>query len=390
MEQKKLTDSCFQEKPIRVLQVTGRMNRGGAETMLMNIYRNIDRSKVQFDFVSFSGEGHYDSEIHRFGGNVFYVDLPKGLGPLGILINLVKLMKEKGPYDIVHAHTLHNIGIVLLAARIVGIKVRIAHSHSTQDAPYESLVRKLYHRLMGLLIKINATCYLACGKEAGKYLFGKAFSNKGIVLPNAVEIEKFIDVPEEEIKKIKYELKIEENMLTICHIARMSEVKNHIYSLKIAKELARRNYNFRMFFIGDGVLREKLEKEVKENNLENRVIFLGVRDDIPKLLKACDVFLMPSLFEGLPVALIEAQAAGIHCVVSNTITSEADMGIGLVNYVDLKDPIETWVDAICRAKNAKRPKKELIHNSLTQKGYNVKTSVENIVHIYVNNIRSSN
>ncbi|WP_423408382.1 glycosyltransferase family 1 protein [Heyndrickxia sp. MSNUG] len=345
MKQKNsIKKSDFQKK---VLHVTGGMNRGGAETMIMNIYRNIDHDKVQFDFISItnSNKCDFDEDIQKLGGGIYYLKPFNPIFPWKFINNLVRIIKNNGPYQAIHAHTLFNIGWVVKAAKIAGIEIRIAHAHSTRDTLKDSRTRRLYQDLMKSLILRNSTSLVACGLEAGQYLFGENFSKKGIVIPNAVNLEDYLSISTSEIDSLKNDLDIGNETLIIGQVGNLKEVKNHHFSLLIARELADLEIDFKIFFVGDGELKEKLASEVKEKGLSQYVEFLGMRSDIPKLLNVFDLFIMPSLYEGLPLALIEAQAAGRSCIVSKQITKEADLGIGIVKFLDLNDP-EQWVREI--------------------------------------------
>ncbi|MDQ8738351.1 glycosyltransferase family 1 protein [Paenibacillus sp. LHD-38] len=327
------------------------MNRGGAETMIMNIYRNINYMSFNFDFITFTDkESDYDKEILKLGGRIFYVKPFSLLNPLRFIEDLRQVIQKNGPFHAVHAHTLFNIGLIALAARKEKIKLRIAHAHSTRDTLNDNIVRKMYQRIMKHLIIRNANSLIACGKEAGVFLFGKEFERKGMIVPNAVDLDKYLTVSSDDITNLKKKLEIGENIFIIGQVGTLNEIKNYHYSISIAQRLKNIGFEFCMIFVGDGDLRKNLELEVEEKGLSSYVRFVGLRNDVPLFLNIFDLFIMPSLYEGLPLALIEAQATGIPCIVSSKVTSEADIGLGLVEFVNIDQNHEEWVERILAKK----------------------------------------
>ncbi|WP_078430860.1 glycosyltransferase family 1 protein [Alkalihalobacterium alkalinitrilicum] len=330
-------------KPIRILQVVTIMNRGGLETMLMNYYRKIDRSKIQFDFIVHRTEkGHYDDEIVALGGKVFR--MPK-IRPGNYNLYFKQLDQFFGAhpeYQVVHSHINENSSFVLRAAKKAGVPCRIAHSHLSDLGLDLKLPFRVYARLA---MKDNANHYFACSKQAGEWLFGKKItkSQQVKVLNNAVNVEEF-QFNENIRKKVREELNAE-NKLVIGHIGRFNKQKNHEYLIDIFKAVQDKQPDSVLVLVGDGHLRQQIEKKVNDLKLYSHVHFLGVREDIANLMQGFDLFLFPSLFEGLPVVLVEAQAAGLNCVVSNTITNEADL-TGRVEFLPLEEPPQQWANKI--------------------------------------------
>jgi glycosyltransferase EpsF len=370
--------------PKRVLHVTGGMNRGGAETMIMNIYRSIDRDKVQFDFISITNieECDFDEEIQKLGGKIYYLKPFNRIFPGKFIKDLIRLIRNNGPYQAIHAHTLFNIGWIVKAAKIADIDIRIAHAHSTRDTLKDSVTRRLYQHFMRSFISRNSTSLVACGAEAGQYLFGEIFFKKGIVIPNAVNLEDYLSISTNELDSLKNDLNIGNETLVIGQVGNLKEVKNHHFSLLVARELVHLGIDFKMLFVGDGELKEKLASEVEEKGLSSYVEFLGMRSDIPKLLNIFDLFIMPSLYEGLPLALIEAQAAGVPSIVSNQITKEADLGIGIVKFLDLHDH-KKWVSEIL-INNRKEQRVDItnIKQAFKVHKYDVKSNSDIYVDLY--------
>lgn len=364
-------------KKIRVLHVVGSMNRAGTETMLMNIYRNIDREKVQFDFISYSkDEAHYDKEIKSLGGNVIKLSSTTSVK------ELVNAIKENGPYDVVHAHTLFNSGIAMLAAKKCGIKIRISHAHTTLDNS-SSIARKMYINGMRFLINKHSTKTLACSKEAGKYLFGEKEINKDKYqyFPNLIDYEVLLEKPIKEVELFKNDEGLNKGIV-IGHIGTFKESKNHKLLLEICKHMNEQNIDTKLLLVGDGGLRSELENLAKQYKITDKVKFVGVREDINVMLHSMNVFVFPSIFEGLGLVLLEAQAAGLPCIVSEAIQPEADLGINLVNKLKLSDGVKVWSDEIIKLANKRENNIEAIKNIFEDKGYSKSKCIEKLMKIY--------
>ena len=276
----------------RVLQIIGGMNRAGAETMLMNIYRTIDHSQVQFDFVIYRKERQdYEDEIEALGGRVLRISAKN---PVRMTYEIRKILKSEGPYIAIHSHTLLNNAFAMLAALGLNV-VRISHSHNTQSVVNESIIYRVYESITKLLIRIFSQKWLACGELAGYYLFGKAFVKRGKIINNSVDSKRFAEVNFDAVSAIREQYGLKEK-LVIGNIGRLELVKNHAWQIEIAKVLKAQNVDFKMLFIGRGSLDNELCETIKKNGLQEQVLLLGVRSDIPELLHAMDVFLMPSYF----------------------------------------------------------------------------------------------
>ena len=365
------------EKKIRVLHVVGAMNRAGTETMLMNIYRNIDREKIQFDFISYSNEeAHYDNEIRILGGKVIKLTSTTSVK------EITKAIKEHGPYDVVHAHTLFNSGIAMLAAKKCGIKTRIAHAHTTLDNS-SSIVRKIYINSMRFLINKYSTQTLACSKEAGKYLFGEnqISKSKYSYLPNLINYEELLYKPEKEVDKFKKKYNLE-NGIVIGHIGTLKESKNHKFLLEIAKYMTEQNINVKLLLVGEGSLRKELEELTNKYNLSDRVHLLGIREDINVMLHSMDVFVFPSIFEGLGLVLLEAQATGLPCIVSEAIQPEADLGLDLFSKLNLDSGVDVWSKEIINVACNKENNLDKINEAFENAGYSTSKCIKRLNKIY--------
>lgn len=366
------------KEPKRILQVVGAMNRGGTETMLMNIYRNINHQSIQFDFISYSdNRADYDNEIEKLGGKIIRLQKTESI------IELYRAIKENGPYVAVHSHTLFHCGIGNVAAQLAGVKIRVAHSHTTMDN-HIGLFRKMYIVFMRALIKKTSTNLLACSQGAAIYLFGKKGleSKKYSYFPNAIDYSPYLNDYHKEVNRFKLEEGLG-NSTVIGHVGRFIEAKNHTFLLQILKCLVTKVPNVKLLLVGDGDLRMEIENIVKNEGLYEYVRFLGLRKDIPMLLQCMDVFVFPSRYEGLGLVLLEAQASGIPCIVSEAIQPEANLQLGLMTTKSLSDGPEEWAEHLLLQSVSKQSisKTQIIH-SFEQNGYSITLAITKLFELY--------
>ena len=339
-------------EPIRVLQVVTHMNRGGLETMIMNYYRHIDRSKIQFDFLTHRDEKKdYDDEIIRLGGKIYHVPPLNPFDRNGYIKELNKFFLTHKEYKIVHSHLDCMSTYPLKAAKRFGVPIRIAHSHNTNQEKNLKYFIKLYSKQM--LYKY-ATDLFACGEDAGKWMFG---NRKFVVLKNAIDAKQYLYSPERS-REMKRKLHVE-NKFVLGHIGRFNQQKNHDFLVEVFYELHKKNDNSILLLVGRGELEEKIKIKVHKLGLDSDVIFLGVRNDIPDILQAIDVLAFPSIYEGLPVALVEAQASGLPCIVSDSITREIAITEG-IKYLSLNEKKEKWAEIILSQNLKRKNEYELI------------------------------
>lgn len=355
--------------PLRILHAVVNMNRGGAETLIMNLYRNIDRSKVQFDFLTCK-EGVFDSEILSMGGKIHRIPYVTDVGHAGYVRELNLFFQRNTNYKIVHSHMDKMSGLILRAAEKVKIPVRIAHSHSTKSEG--GLPSKIYKWYVGNYIKHYANHQYACSNAAGNWLFTDKFKEI-FVLKNGIDLEKF-QFSSDVRNQIRNELQLDEASVVLGHVGRFSFPKNHLFLLEVFDDLIKFLPNSKLVLVGEGTLKPKIEEKIRNLQLEENVILLGVRDDVHLILQALDLFVFPSLFEGLPVTLIEAQGAGLPCVISDSITEEVDMGIGLIQYLSL-DNKKIWIESILNVVNRKSSR-IITENTFNQRGYNIRKTAE--------------
>ncbi|WKY46936.1 glycosyltransferase family 1 protein [Eubacteriaceae bacterium ES3] len=353
------------KEPVRILHVFGKLNRGGAETMIMNLYREIDRSKIQFDFVIHTEEEcDYNLEIESLGGIIHHVPQYTGKNHFKYKKAWRDFFIEHSSYKIIHSHVRSTASIYLAMARKRGIYT-IAHSHNTSSGSGVSSIAK---NILQYRLRYIADDLFACSKDAGEWLFGNKCHFH--ILKNAIDTDKFRF--NEEIRQTKRaELNVTDR-LVIGHVGRFDPQKNHTFLIDIFKVINLKWENATLVLIGDGGLKNSIEKKVNDLGLEKTVIFTGVRSDVPELLQAVDVFLFPSLFEGLPLTLVEAQAAGLPCVISDTITREIVMKDELITFVLLEDEPETWADEVLKNRAVRLNAQDEIKNN----GYDIHSSVE--------------
>lgn len=349
------------KKPVRVLQVVPNMDAGGIETFIMNIYRNIDRSKVQFDFlVHYKKPGFYDKEIQKLGGRIYRLSVREDNNVLKYLKDLDTFFKKHSEYNVVHGHMVSTAVFYMYYAKKYGVKLRIVHSHNTSTT---SGLKGITKAQLAKLSTIFANKYFACGVAAGNYLYG---NRKFTVINNGIDLNKFkFNANVRNSYRKKWGLN---NKLVIGHIGRFNLQKNHVFLIKIFYKIHKMNPNSVLLLAGKGELESSIKKEVKKYNLENSVKFLGVRDDTPVLYQVMDVFLLPSLFEGVPVVAMEAQAAGVPVLASSSITKEIKL-TPIVKFLNLKDSSIKWAE---EAINLSRLKRMDYTEELARKGYDVK------------------
>ena len=383
----------FTEKnKMRILHVVGGMNRGGIETWLMHVLRHIERERFHIDFLVHTAEDcAYDDEIRTLGSNIIPCVNPSQ--PWSYARNFKDILQKYGPYDIVHSHVHHFSGYVLRLAQEASIPVRIAHSH-IDSSPLEANAlwhRHLYLNFMKALISYHATTGLGCSQVAAVDLFGSNWKSdpRWQLLYYGIDMKKFGEsVDAMELRK---EFNIPNQAVVIGHVGRFEEQKNHQFLLEIFAEVVLREPQTYLLLIGEGSLRENIEQQVHRMGLREQVIFAGSRYDVPKLmLGAMDIFLLPSLSEGLPMVGIEAQAAGLPTILSNTITEEVNKLKSLVRIIDLSQPAEVWANAVLAAKNTKHNTAQADSLAVLEKSeFNIAYSVNALTKTYVDECRKA-
>lgn len=370
----------------KILQVVACLERGGTEAFLMNQYRNMDRSQIQFDFFVFREKDYpYLEEIRSLGGNVYFGVPPKSTNLPAFFKKAIKVMKAGG-YTAVHSHVNLTNAWVLLAAKIAGIPVRVSHSHD-MSGKGGKLFKRIYRNTEINILKSCANVYLACGQEAGEYLYGRDFfRKKGKVIRNGIDVDRFTHPDSSSVAEARASFALPEDCgLLIGNISRFEQKKNQLFMLDIFSEILKKKPDACLVLGGpDGGLLKQTMDRAQQLGISERVRFIGGRDDVPACLKCFDLVLFPSRFEGLPFALLEAQAAGKLCAVSSAVSQEADMGIGKLAFFDLGETSAFWAKGIIEACNQDIQLSEpCILEAFRERGYDVKQSASDLTNVYL-------
>lgn len=327
-------------KPLRVAQIMGKWLGGGVESFVMNYYKHLDHSKIQFDFLCDADSTNIPyKEIEALGGKVIII--PPYQHAISYQKELKKALK-KGDYKLVHSHINTLSVFSLLAAKRAGVPIRIAHSHSTTNKKEKK--KHLLKIILRPLSKVFSTHYMSCSEHAGRWQFGnKAFSaGKVKLIHNAIELNKF-KFNENIRNDIRRKLKIDNGTLVVGNIGRFVQTKNHSFLIDIFKEIHEQNSNSILIMVGQGPLMKEIQEKAKNMGLSDQVKFLGQIDNVNELYQAFDVFILPSLYEGLGMVLIEAEASGLKCITSLTVPKEVGLVKDHVIFKELTNP-EAWAE----------------------------------------------
>lgn len=367
-------------KVIRVLHVVGAMNRGGVEVLLMDLYKNIDHNKVQFDFmVHTQDDSLFDEEILSLGGRIFKLKNRFVKNPFNYLRELYVFFRRHSEYNIIHSHMNSMSGYILWMAKMANVKKRISHSHIAR--PKSNILRLFVWSIGKKLISSNANLMLGCSSDAIFDLSGLAVDNHNrIVMKNAIAIKNF-KFNEEKRIFFRKSFGISLETLVVGNVARFEDQKNHLFMIDSFNKILKLRKNTVLLLIGSGSLLPLIQKKVKELNIEENVKFLGVRKDVSHILNAMDVFFMPSLYEGLGIVLIEAQANGLPCVASDTIPAEADIKAGLMNFVGLREDENIWRDTILKVNRNNCTKEPQL--AAIEAGYDIKQVSDWLQNFYI-------
>lgn len=336
-------------KQRKILHVCGSLRTGGLETVALNCARIVHDYGIHSDFVVFGNDiGEYEKEAQELGCNIFHISSPK-LGYLKYYKELRRIIKNNGPYDIVHSHIFFNSGIVMMAAARMGVKKRISHSHSVKRQTSNRIDKFLFYKLMRHFIKKYSTDICACSKKAGEYLFGKkVFHDKGVVLVNYINRDEFIFLQNNR-KKIRDEFEINGNDIVLGQVGHLTSVKNQRFLLELFAAFLGQHNDSKLLIIGDGELKEELEALAKQLKIDKNVIFTGTRSDVGSILSALDVYVCTSTNEGFGLVLLEAFVNGLKVVINKeTIVDEIEK-LHNCYTVDGFDNIQKWIMEIERA-----------------------------------------
>ena len=369
-------------EPIRVLEVVAKMNLAGTETMLMNFYRNMDRKRVQFDFAVCTEERcDYEDEIISLGGQIIRYPQYRGINHFSYIRWWNNFFRDNPNYRIVHGHIGSTAAIYLSIAKKHGCYT-IAHSHGSLG-PIN--LRSIIWRMYSYPTRFVADYYFGCSMDALETRYGNRIAHnkkKSKVLNNAIDASKYIyniNVREE----VRKELSISPDEWIIGTVGRLSAPKNPQMTLSIIEDLKNRGEKFRFLWVGEGELRKMIEDELTKRNLTENVILLGLRNDVPRLLQAMDIFVFPSISEGLGIAAVESQAAGLLTLCSNRIPSEAKV-TDMCQFISVDD-VSKWVTAIVNNKYYNRTN---ALDSIIEKGYDIHTAAEWLQEYYLSKWRN--
>lgn len=356
--------------PIKILQIFTVLNKGGAETNLMNYYRNMDRSQFQIDFLVHRETGFFEEELIKSGSKIFRLPaiLPWKLKEYKKAVK--NFFEEHNDYDIIHGQC-SELGVFIYEeAKRRGIPVIIAHAHNNRmDRDKKLVFRLIWKKRMRK--SINA--YFTCGKEAAENLFGKKLAEESYQMNNAIEVEDFQFNQEVREKKRK-ELQAEET-INLVNIGRFNTQKNQSFLLEVFAELIKRNKKYKLFLVGQGELESQLREKAKQLQIEQDVEFLGLRNDVPELLQAMDLFLFPSLHEGFSVAFVEAQTTDIKAVISDGVPTESILIPENVTVIPLKNSAQQWAEKIAEINNFERKNVAAL---IKEKGYDIKENAQKL------------
>lgn len=372
---------------VHVLVLDTVMDRGGAEAMIMNYMRNINRDIIKFDFLTNRDyRAAYEDEIESLGGKVYHM-CPMYPGKFHRYKKEVReFLKEHPEYKIIHSNLEERSYLPLKVAKKMGVPVRISHSHNRPLGINPKLIVRYYFRFM---LKFYNTHMFACGEEAGDWLYGKKNRSNVTIMNNAVDANQYRYNPEVS-KEMKKQLGIEGKKV-IGHVGRFFPQKNHDFLIDIFNEIYKKDKDTVLLLVGGGELDDALKNQIKEKvrnlGLEDAVEFLGVREDVDRIVQTFDVFLLPSLFEGLPVTMVEAQAAGLPCVISDKVPIQCDL-TGNVWVVPLEESPKKWADVVLDKAN--NFEKRDTYQQIADAGFDIKSQAKWLEEFYVKVLEESN
>lgn len=369
-------------KPIKILQIFTVLNKGGAETNLMNYYRNMDRGKFHFDFLVHREGGFFEEEIKNLGGNIYRLPpiLPWRLKEYQKAVK--EFFNTHHDYDIVHGQC-SELGVFIYEeAKRRNIPVIIAHAHNNRMDRDKKLIFRLIWKFR---MRKSINQYFTCGDEAAEDLFGKRLAKKSYQMNNAIEVENFKF--NKEVRESKRKELGAENSYNILNIGRFTSQKNQLFLLEVFAEIIRKNKQYRLFLVGNGELKPQILEKIKKLRIERHVELLGMRNDISEILQAMDIFMFPSLFEGFGIAFLEAQVSGLKCVISEKIAIESQIVTNNIKVFSLNKSPKHWANEILKIDFSERKDaSEIIRNA----GYDIKENAKKLEKKYTELVTLSN
>jgi len=361
---------------INIVHVLGTLDAGGAETMVMNIYRNIDKNKFRFSFIVHGNRNYfYERELNIDGVDIFRVRKFRIYNIFSYSYDFYKLFKREKKWDIVHGHARSTASIYLLIAKCFKIKT-ICHSHSNSSS---WKINDIVKKVLQYPIRYIADYFFACSLSAGEWLFGKKIVTKKEfrIIYNSIDVKRFsYNTSTRNEMRTMHNLN---NEYVIGNIARYIKPKNHDFMIDIAYHLSKNSFSFKMVFVGDGDLKEQLMAKIVKMNLEKYIIMIDSNEQVEKYYQMFDLFLFPSLWEGLGMVLVEAQTAGLQCIVSEVIQPEAIV-TDLVTKIELSKGAQYWAEVLMKTPISKNRDKEL--TVVEKTNYNIRTSILALEKLY--------
>lgn len=366
----------------KILIVTSALITGGVEMCAINLAENIDSTKYIKEFCV--EPGSVKELENRLKNNDIKI-ITRNKGSKNIIKDYIEIKKviKDGNYDIVHSHVTFYSGIIMMAAKKCGVRKRVAHAHATKPAQrkkaYRRMMFRIYRVIMRKLINMYATDLVACGPEAGEFVFGKnKFQKRGMLLNNGINLDK--NSYDEKIRNdARTELGIDKDTVVFGHVGTINYVKNHSFLLDIFNEYLNINRNAKLLLVGDGIKRKEIEEKAERLGFSDKLIITGVRNDVERMLMAMDIMVFPSFHEGLPLALVEAQATKLPCLISSAVTYSAKLNDN-VSYMSLEDMPETWA---MQAQMLIRQNREQTDNKKVKEEYDIKSVAKKLENIYL-------
>ncbi len=368
-------------EPIRVLHVVGRLDMGGAESRIMDLYRQTDRDKIQFDFMVHTQDVcDFEEEAKGLGGRIYRVPRFRATNLFSYRKAWKAFFAEHKEFAVVHGHMTSTASLYLPIAKRAGVKLTIAHARS---AGVDKGLKGVVTRLLRLPLKRCCDRCLSCSQLASEAVFGKKYAKAGkvTVIPNAIQTDKF-----------RYDASVRENMrrqlgltdaFVIGHVGRLAAMKNHSYLFALLQALLVKMPEAKLLLVGRGPMEQELKEKAKLLGLQDHVVFAGAHPNVQDYYQAMDFFLLPSFYEGLPGTVVEAQAAGLRCIVSDTVTREVGITV-LVQFASIAEPPVQWAERICDRADYERCD---MTAAVRAAGFDAKEQAERMMKLYLQAVK---
>lgn len=349
---------------MKVLEITPGFT-GGIATHIHNIVKGINRNNITIDVMGFDADigsaEKFCKDIEKKRGKVISIKSPKEIGILNFILKIRTIIRDNGPYDLVHIHMHgHRLVCFSLAARLAGVKRIASHAHIASEKNESTIKNRIRHQIEQVMTRLAANQYISCSKLASDYVYGKKMTSKVMHIPNSIDPDEFIAASQKGNREmLMSEVGVDINTILIVHVGYFGYQKNHPFMVELIELMVKSKINFKWLFVGVGEGMDSIKQSICKKGLDDYVAFMGYRKDIPSILANSDVMVLPSIFEGLPTVAIESQAAGTPCILSTNVSTESDMGIGICSFVALSDK-DKWVHEIIRCSKIKVDCKDAI------------------------------